>query len=99
MNPFRRSRRPGHRSAPSSASLRLPSRPSVGLSVGLLALAVEGLCGEPRPLDIARLQSQLTNGAPAAVAAADLLMAEAELRPGSPHLQYNSGASSQRRAA
>ncbi len=91
MNPFRRSRPPGHRSAPSSASLRLPSRPSVGLSVGLLALAVEGLCGEPRPLDIARLQSQLTNGAPAAVAAADLLMAEAELRPGSPHLQYNSG--------
>jgi hypothetical protein len=83
MNSLRRPPLPGQRPIPRGLSL--------GLSLGLLSVAVRTSAAEPGPLDIPRLQAQLTQGAPAAGQAADLLMVEAELRPTNPHLQYNAG--------
>lgn len=69
----------------------IPRGLSLGLSLGLLSVAVRTGAAEPGPLDIPRLQAQLTQGAPAAGQAADLLTVEAELQPTNPHLQYNAG--------
>jgi hypothetical protein len=55
----------------------------------MLPLLTAQAHAEDGPLDIPRLQAQLTQGAPQAVA--DLLATEAERRPSSPHLQYNAG--------
>lgn len=73
-------------------SLSLAGIPS--LSLVLLAVMAMVICpvsghSDAFAIDIVQLQIQLTNGTPQS--AADLLSAEAERHPSSPHLQYNAG--------
>ena len=85
MKPSRRPRLPSERPS--------PVRPSLLAAclwvLGAVAPSSMEVRSEGVPLDIPRLQAQLTGDSPQAVA--ELLAAEAERRPSSPHLQYNAG--------